>query len=359
MHALIAIAGTAAASLFLVVGGVSYSEAPAAAGKALFTAASGVAGAFSSVEASVDWPNGESFARTLVLDHESPGDAVLDIGAENGAVYVVRDPAFERMTVEATVRSRSKVRTDAAVVEIARDSRENMVRVRAVWPGNKTQSGDACSFIVRVPDAGGVRIGSDNGAITVRGTRGSAELSSDNGSIVLLEHEGPVRVSTDNGSVLVYGATRVDASSDNGRIRLKGVGTPVTASTDNGAVEITLRDDAEGPVEVKTDNGRVELMVGPTFGGTLTARTSHGGVRVDESVMARGVTVERTGRDGDDNRAVVRFGPGKSSSIVTDNGKVVVGLAEADSTMTTMQDRVEEMMLERMPETAGASSSDL
>ena len=250
--------------------------------------------------------------RSIRLDHVplSP----VDVETGNGSVSIERADGTV-VVILATIRARTTDRLDATEVSATRGDDGTLV-VRTLWPGRR-RGNESCSFEIALPDAVGVKVVTDNGAVRVAGLSGPADLRSDNGAIELLDHDGAVAAETDNGRITVRRTPHpIHAETDNGAIELDGVSAPVHAKTDNGLVEITLTDDASGPVDVKTDNGAVTLIVGSGFAGKILATTDNG------PITGESPDIRRTSPG--KHRAEFDFGPGEPSRIETDNGSITI-----------------------------------
>jgi len=251
--------------------------------------------------------------RTVRLDHVT--GAPVDARTANGSVSIERADG-PGVVILATIRARTTDRLNATEVSATRGDDGTLV-VRAIWPDDKRRGNESCSFEITLPDAAGVGVVTDNGAISVAGLAGRADLRTGNGSIDLLDHAGEVSAESDNGRITVRNTPYpVRAETDNGAIELDAVSTPVNVRTDNGRVRITLIDEASGPVDVDTDNGSVTLFVGSGFAGRLEVASDNGSISggpLNSRRISSGTSL-----------TIWDFGPGEPSRIETDNGSITV-----------------------------------
>jgi len=112
-------------------------------------------------------------------------------------------------------------------------------RVEILAPGNTTPT----LLWIRVPQRFSVQVrGSNGGAVTVQGVRGSIEIENSNAGVNLEDVAGTAVVSTSNGSVT---ATFTEVAEDG----------PLSFVTSNGAIDVTLPGGIDARVILETDNG--------------------------------------------------------------------------------------------------------
>jgi DUF4097 and DUF4098 domain-containing protein YvlB len=143
-------------------------------------------------------------------------------------------------------------------------------------------------FTVRVPKNLRVRVGSVNGAVSVRDVGAQVNASTVNGGLEVRNASGPVRASTVNGGV--------DVTTANG---------PVTATTVNGDVDARMTAlSGTDDMRFSTVNGSVTIMVPSGFDANVRFDTVHGSIGSDFPVTLSG-----------------RFGPRHASGIIGSGGR--------------------------------------
>jgi hypothetical protein len=144
------------------------------------------------------------------------------------------------------------------------------------------------NITVRVPKNLNVRVGSVNGAVSVRDVGVQVNASTVNGALEVRNANGPVRASTVNGGV--------EVTTANG---------PVTATTVNGDVDarMTALSGSED-MRFSTVNGSVTIMVPSGFDANVRFDTVHGSIGSDFPVTLSG-----------------RFGPRHASGVVGRGGR--------------------------------------
>ncbi len=177
------------------------------------------------------------------------------------------------------------------------------VTICAIWYDNGTcqingyhqDSGDhnrrnrvSVDFTVRVPKNLKVRVGSVNGAVSVRDVGAEVKASTVNGSCEVKNAQGPVRASTVNGGV--------DVTTSNG---------PVTATTVNGDVDARMTAlSGSDDMRFSTVNGSVTIVVPSGFDANVRFDTVHGSIGSDFPVTLSG-----------------RFGPRHASGVIGRGGR--------------------------------------
>jgi DUF4097 and DUF4098 domain-containing protein YvlB len=137
-----------------------------------------------------------------------------------------------------------------------------------------SRSGDDAMIQISVPRGVQVVAHTNDGDITIRGTRGDVDASSSSGGIEVSD-AAAVEVSTLSGDVDVAQATgAVTATSSSGDLTLRGCSGKVDATSSSG--DLSISRSTSKTVSAITTNGEV------TFDGTLVAQgsyslTSHSG----------------------------------------------------------------------------------
>jgi hypothetical protein len=192
--------------------------------------------------------------RTLTVEHQ-PG-AGLDVETRDGSIEVRRHngPAVE---IEARIRTDSEERLDLIDVSAERAT-DGTLRIRPVWPDGVRRGWESCAFIVHVPDAGSLRLQTEDGAIRVFGVGTSIEARTEDGAIEMIDVAGPVDAETEDGSVTLQQA---------------GPGAPIRLVTEDGSVRVELDPGFRGGLEARTDDGAISctgvdtLAAGARFHG--------------------------------------------------------------------------------------------
>ena len=248
--------------------------------------------------------------RVATITAEHVAGAPLHVETTNGSIAVTKSAGGE-VEIFARIRAQNLDRLDAVEI-VAQRSGDRALSVRAKWPDDRPLNREGCSFEIRIPDAVGVNLATDNGSLKLTELAGTAELRSANGSVSVERHDGPVSAQTTNGSVNVAQA--------------RG---PVRAATVNGSIDVDLTSESTGPVEASTTNGAVNLVVGRAFAGQLSLETTNGTVIVEDSLEARVISKSR-------KHAQLSFGDvGQSSAATTVNGSVRVSTGHVPAELET------------------------
>ena len=246
----------------------------------------------------------------------------LDVRTRNGALDIAADASVTEVSIEASVRCGGQTQAEAderlaaTTLEVLRGD-GNVLVIQPIFPQPR-RSADAASFVVRLPDAQGIKLDTSNGAITVSGLGGSLVAATSNGRIEVRDHTGSARLDSSNGAIVVErhaGSLVVDTS--NGAIRLTDIAGSVEADTSNGGIVVSMADGQTGPVHLDSSNGGIRLEVGPAYTGEVVMSTSNGSVNVDDAAGRISYTNIRRGS------GTVRFqAQGPRSVIETSNSSV-------------------------------------
>lgn len=182
------------------------------------------------------------------------------------------------------------VETDGGDIEVvAGDARSDVVRVKeryeytkhkpktehAVKDGRLALTAADCggdngcdvSYEVRVPPKTSVRLDTDGGTVTVRGTAGSVDAGTDGGDIRIEDSSArQVKAHTEGGGVsgtFAAAPDKVDCSSDGGDVDVRLPGGPyaVDAGTKGGEREVTVptQKSSSHSVKAHTEGGDVRV----------------------------------------------------------------------------------------------------
>lgn len=155
------------------------------------------------------------------------------------------------------------------------------------------------NITVRVPKNLRVRVGSVNGAVSVRDVGAEVRAGTVNGSCEVSNANGPVRASSVNGGV--------DVTTANG---------PVTARTVNGDVDARMTAlSGNDDMRFETVNGSIVIMVPSGFAANVRFDTIHGSIGSDFPVTL-------TGRFGPRHASGVIGGGGRELHATTVNGSI-------------------------------------
>ena len=249
----------------------------------------------------------------------------IDVETQNGAISVAKSGASD-VVVRATIHATDEARANATSVKAERDADGTLV-VRVLWPDGKRLNSEGCDIEIETPDAGGVKLRSSNGRLTLKGLSGKADLESSNGRIEVRGHAGDVLARTSNGAFEgkdIAGSLTMKTS--NGRVNAENVAGSVDARSSNGAIEVRLAPSSAGPVTLQSSNGRITLKVGPSFAGALRCTTSNGGI---SATLPAGVKEAGSKRD----KTYDFGGGGAASTISTSNGAIEVVQENSKSTV--------------------------
>jgi hypothetical protein len=176
--------------------------------------------------------------RTLSVEH-LPG-AGLDVETRNGAIEV-RHHTGSAVEIEARIRTNSEQRLDLIDVSAERAT-DGTLRIRPVWPDGVRHRGESVAFIVHLPDAGALRLRSEDGAIRVFGVGTSIDARTEDGAIEMIDVAGPVDAETEDGAVT---------------LQQSGPGAPIRLVTEDGSVRVQLDPGFCGALDAHTDDGAI------------------------------------------------------------------------------------------------------
>lgn len=228
----------------------------------------------------------------------------LTVKTSNGGIEIIPTDSSE-MRIKATVYARHKERLESVHVSASNDAGSGN-DVHVDFPAAAQGEEEGCSLVIEVPRAKNIRLVASNGAISVRGTAGTASLETSNGGVTVKEHDGEATVQTSNGPVTV--------ASLNGKASIKTSNGPVTLARATHAFQINS---SNAPVTVAMDRG---------FSGEISASTSNGRISVPKGAKV----LSDAGNKGIGNAAMkVAIGDGtESSTIRTSNAPVTIRAAE-------------------------------
>lgn len=229
--------------------------------------------------------------RTSHQSHDVGPETTLRVDNPNGSV-TVRGYDGETAEVDIEIQGPSKRSVEAVSVTADRSDGQLALVTEYTDPGPERAS---VSLQISYPKGSSVgRIGTDNGAITIRNVAGDPELRSQNGRLAVSNVDGTVALSTNNGTITARNIGAIGhATTSNGSIEVDvpSVSDDVTVRTTNGAIDAALAQDLDATVSATTSNSPVQLhgldlserngptTVSGTLGSgthTLTFETSNG-----------------------------------------------------------------------------------
>jgi hypothetical protein len=215
---------------------------------------------------------------TAVTTVDAAGVATVRVRNSAGSVRVLGVPGVEQITVRARISDGLRPTQHDVATE----------GDRLVVTGSCPNYGNTwCSvgYTIEAPPEVVVDIRADGG-IEVAGIEGDIRIGTDQGRVTLDDVGGDVWATSDQGAIAGSGlrATRVLAHTDQGRVTLRFRDPPrtVDARSDQGSVEIVLPR-AEGVdyrVDADTDQGTVSAPIdtGPSSSRTIRAHSDQGDV---------------------------------------------------------------------------------
>lgn len=219
--------------------------------------------------------------RTLTLEHRPGAD--LDVETGDGSIEV-RHHSGSAVEIEARIRSDNEDRLDRIDVSAERAT-DGTLRIRPIWPDGVRRRSESVAFIVHLPDAGALRLRTDDGAIRVFGVGTSIDARTEDGAIEMIDVAGPVDAETEDGAITLQQA---------------GPGAPIRLVTDDGGVRVQLDPGFRGSLNVHTGDGAISatgldtLRAGARFDGyeprRLRLQAGDGGpistIRTDDGAIA-------------------------------------------------------------------------
>jgi len=262
--------------------------------------------------------------RQQSVDHV-PGSPLV-VNSRNGAVEIVGDPSAKSVEITATISAagrsdqEAKDRLAQAALSIVR-SADQTLTVSMQFPDSGDRSvgnADGASFVIRLPDARGVTIGTSNGSVAVKNVAGALDVDTSNGGIIVSGHNGPAVLETSNGPIEVsnlHGSLLADTS--NGSVTAENVQGPVTIDTSNGSVALVLAEGEGGPLRVDTSNGNIDIVVGSGFDGRVAFDTSNGALKIlDPAGRIRAQNVDR-------NDGTIEVGDSSAAGVAVEEPSVI------------------------------------
>ncbi|XZE55137.1 DUF4097 family beta strand repeat-containing protein [Planctomycetaceae bacterium SH139] len=202
----------------------------------------------------------------------------LIVEGRNGSIKL-RSGAVEELQFEAVIEVKGSTQEEAQanLDQISIEQREEDGNLVVSVEGLRQVSGSV-SFVIVVPKATPVQLGTSNGGIEVTDLQANMRLRSSNGKIVVQRAEGDVNVETSNGAIDVESVVPITvwASTSNGSVTFKGglVGDDNRLESSNGSLKLTLW----GPqtkLSAKTSNGQVTIN-GEKQGKSVTTTVGEG-----------------------------------------------------------------------------------
>lgn len=187
----------------------------------------------------------------------------LSVDTDGGDIEIVAgDPRSDAVRVkERYAYTEHKPETEHAV----KDGRLSLTAADCGGSGGKCD----VSYEVRVPPKTSVRLDTDGGTVTVRGTAGSVDAGTDGGDIRIEDSSARrVKAHTEGGSVSgTFAATpgTVDCSSEGGDVEVRLPGGPyaVDAGTKGGDRKVTVPTEKTSSPSVRAHTEGGDVTVSP------------------------------------------------------------------------------------------------
>jgi hypothetical protein len=185
----------------------------------------------------------DQWSRTYPL---TSGD--LEIANMNGSIEVVgADGGQVEVVAERTARAASDEDARRALAELQIAEEVSATRIRLeTKPARSAGRRFEVSYHVKVPAGVNLRLGNQNGTISVSTMKGGVIAETSNGAVKGRDLAGPVEASTTNGPVRL----EVVALAPGG----------IRAETVNGPVELTMPAAAKADVQASCVNGGIALQ---------------------------------------------------------------------------------------------------
>ena len=189
-------------------------------------------------------------------------------------------------------------------------------------------------FEIKIP--GNVTVSeleTDNGGITLTGTRGSISATTTNGDISIRDHAGDVSMESTNGDLYANGIRgNVAGETTNGKIVYKYINGTATAETTNGRISVdhtkivrkiistnggikaSFHNISSGGTVIKTTNGHVKVWVPDDINARLDMENSNGDIEVH-------IKIDISDHSDDELSGILGKG-GPKLSIRTTNGDI-------------------------------------
>lgn len=222
--------------------------------------------------------------------------------------------------------SQEKAAQSARQVEIAVETKGEVLEVRTVMPGRQEgRDWVAWFFSLDWLFEGWAQDASVSYAISTP-RRMDATLISTNGKVQIGAIEGRADLHTTNGAVHAEGTQgAVKAHSTNGAIRLVGVAEGCNAHTTNGNITVELVSLSGQGCQIHTTNGAIHLTLPENVRADLQASTTNGRVTSELPLSVQGPFSEK-GMEGTIN------GGGPPVKLRTTNGNITIAKGRMAST---------------------------
>ncbi|HSL56763.1 MAG TPA: DUF4097 family beta strand repeat-containing protein [Acidimicrobiales bacterium] len=195
-----------------------------------------------------------------------------------------------------------RVSTRSGSVRVIAERRDDVEVVRGPAPevdhqGRTVVAGSADRVVVRVPLGLDVTVGTNSGAVRLRGRLGAVavttgsgrvdieaadrvDVRAGSGGVVIGAVAGEARIAAGTGRAVVTSAGSVHIVASSGRVDVGRCSGPARVRAVSGRVRLVI-DDPQPDVDVETMSGRVDVFVGSGVAPAVLATTRTGLVRTD------------------------------------------------------------------------------
>ena len=224
---------------------------------------------------------------------------LLKVNSDSGSVSITgADVDTVQIRVVKTAYDSSQARADQEVkgIKYNLEQKGNTITLKYELPQSMNFSNkvNTVDFILTVPPATTVDVGTGAGEVSVSGTRGEVKIVNSFGAVTVQDIEGSLSVDTQSGQVEAIsvnaGGENIELSSGFGKVSLeKASGRDITLSSRSGGLKMNdLR--ASGAVEMSTDFGEVSFTTGSA--NALTIETKSGNVTLGHLNLRGQLTVQ-------------------------------------------------------------------
>jgi DUF4097 and DUF4098 domain-containing protein YvlB len=236
-------------------------------------------------------------SKSLKVDPSKP--VTVKVTADAGSVTVTgADVSTVQVKVVKTAFDSTQARADAEVktIKYTIEQTGNSITLRYELPqsmnfNNKVNTVD---FILTVPQETTVTSNTNNGKVSVTGTKGNVDIQNDFGDVSLEKIEGALSVKTNSGEVsatsIEAGSKNISLNSDFGAITLKNAnGQDLILDSKSGKIRLTeVR--ASGEITTKTDFGDTLFQNGSA--NSLGVETKSGAVTLTKVTVSQETKVQ-------------------------------------------------------------------
>ena len=226
------------------------------------------------------------------LSFKTGSAPTVAIELTNGAIEIEATAEGE-VTVKVTKQAQAVTQEAAreAMKHLNVDIKGDKDRVTVTATRDKEQLHEAsvgASATLKVPVGAVLELKTHNGAVKVKGGKGSLMVNTANGAIEVADSRSSQKLRTHNGTIVVTGATgKLDLETHNGPVAVNAENAVVQAATHNGEVKFegSL---AKGNHKLSTHNGSVVLTLPADSQFRIDAKSNHGSINTGFEVQTTG-----------------------------------------------------------------------